>query len=380
MADFSIIRSGLDELVVATETNSDDIDSIKAVLVSIQDSISMLGSRVAALEGSTTPEPEPEPGPVSMSFNITAPQDGSELQQGDQVTVECLVEHPSGVDYVNLEINGARVDTDPNPLAHSFSVGASDLTLRFYATANDGTAGEVFRNYIVVPAPNPDPSPPGDLPVPVGNRIFLGAFTADETNPVGWSYGPNQLLRDYSHSTHEHPVYGYVGRFEVRDGDNPLGFGERAEVQAGSIASHGDTRVIRQTMMIDPNYSTLNEGRWQVTGQLHGTYNGSPPWSTEVENGRIIAMIHGLGSSYVNKLDIADAAPGTWHEIVWRTYYHNTNGHIEVWHNGTLVAEHFGFTLPSGEGCYPKVGVYTAESKSGSRIVWYGPYEVFEAA
>ena len=73
----------------------------------------------------------------------------------------------------------------------------------------------------------------------------------------------------------------FAGRFEVRDGDNPIGFGDRAEVQLATDESEGDDRWYAWSTMFDRSFPTSDA--WQVVTQWHASSDGPPPLAFYVE-------------------------------------------------------------------------------------------------
>ena len=67
--------------------------------------------------------------------------------------------------------------------------------------------------------------------------------------------GPAGVFRDRIQAVTDPVNQGrYAGRFEVRDGDNPIGFGDRAEVQLETGEHEGADRWYAWSTMFDPSF------------------------------------------------------------------------------------------------------------------------------
>jgi hypothetical protein len=119
---------------------------------------------------------------------------------------------------------------------------------------------------------------PGGLDIP-GEILRHGDFNTG--NLSQWS--GSQKSQTYSLDVQSADVRegGYAARFEVRNGDNPIGYGDRAEVQASTGESEGKERWYSWSTKFDATFPSYTN--WQVVSQWHANADGPPrsrstPW------------------------------------------------------------------------------------------------------
>ena len=111
---------------------------------------------------------------------------------------------------------------------------------------------------------------PGGLDIP-GTILRTGDYNTGSLSQ--WS--GSQKSQPYSIGVQSNDVRegSHAARFEVRNGDNPIGYGDRAEVQASTGESEGKERWYSWSTKFDSGYPTSSG--WQVVSQWHSTANGS---------------------------------------------------------------------------------------------------------
>jgi hypothetical protein len=175
----------------------------------------------------------------------------------------------------------------------------------------------------------------------------------------------------------------YAGRFEVRNGDNPIGFGDRAEVQLGTGEHEGQERWYAWSTMFDHTYPISDA--WQVVTQWHAEdLNGTPPVAFYVIRDQIVLQTnpHDGAGNPIRREVVRWSAPldrGTWHHfrfhVVWSGS--DTRGLIELWHDGVKVAGPIRTrTLYPGHDAYFKQGLYRQSGEPRTGIVYHDAFRM----
>ena len=177
----------------------------------------------------------------------------------------------------------------------------------------------------------------------------------------------------------------YAGRFEVRDGDNPIGFGDRAEVQLETGEREGADRWYAWSTMFDPSFP--DSDAWQVVTQ----------WHCEDCDGTPSVGFYVIGERFAFQVNTHDAdlqpieehivwstplARGTWHHfrlhVIWSGS--DDTGLVELWHNGRKVAGPVHIrTLYPGHRAYFKQGYYRRSGEPRTGIVYHDAFRMTEA-
>lgn len=232
------------------------------------------------------------------------------------------------------------------------------------------------------------------LPVP-GPAVWSGDWETGSTSQ--WS--GCQASASYSIQVDGSNVRegAYAARFEVRDGDNPIGSGERSECQRSSGEVEGSERWYSWSTYFAPDFPTGNAtGGWATFTQWHANAStGSPPVGMYLEGGRMVLKLHRQSSpaSYVGIItpwgtDFASNR-GRWIDFTMRVKWSGSDsvGWVELWMDGVKqrmnwpgggnAAAHGGLgsyrvsarTLVPGYGAYVKQGFYRCECLSGTAVV-----------
>ena len=218
-----------------------------------------------------------------------------------------------------------------------------------------------------------------------GAELFRGDW---ETGDLRQWDGAQAVSRDRIQVVTEPVNQGrYAGRFEVRDGDNPIGFGDRAEVQLASGESEGQERWYAWSTMLDPTFPISDA--WQVITQWHfEDIDGTPPVAFYVIRDRIALETNPhdgdrpadprAGRALVNPLD-----RGQWHHfrlhVIWSGS--DETGLLELWHNGRKVAGPIHTrTLSPGHDAYFKQGYYRQSGEPRTGIIYHDAFRISEVA
>lgn len=177
----------------------------------------------------------------------------------------------------------------------------------------------------------------------------------------------------------------FSGRFEVRDGDNPIGFGDRAEVQLGSGEREGEERWYAWSTMFAPDFPRTDA--WQVVTQWHSAEDGPPPVALYVvgddlelqtnpydADGQALAPI----THWAGPLD-----RGIWRHlrlhVVWSS--DPDEGLLELWVDDERVTPPIRTqTLRPGQQAFLKQGYYRQSGEPRTGVVFHDGMRVSEVA
>ena len=244
-------------------------------------------------------------------------------------------------------------------------------------------------------APNPPRLPPPST-IP-GRQILSGDF---ETGSLSQWNSVQRVASDRIQVVRSPVREGaYAGRFEVRQGDDPLGgnYGDRAELAAPTDEQEGQERWYSWSTLVGTDVPRTT--KFQVISQWHSRSDGRPPVAFFAYEDSLLLMVHphrapGDQIAYV----FAWQGPlkrGEWQDIQMHVRWSATDsaGFIELWVNGvrqTLknAAGQSSQTLnirtmyPTGSGSgtgipnYFKQGYYRDSSITGTGTVWHDNFRM----
>ena len=191
----------------------------------------------------------------------------------------------------------------------------------------------------------------------------------------------------------------HAGRFEVRQGDDPLGgnYGDRAEVSLPTNEQEGQERWYSWSTLVGTDVPKT--GDFQVISQWHSRSDGRPPVAFFAYEDSLLLMVHphrapGDQIAYV----FAWQGPlkrGEWQDIQMHIRWSATDsaGFIELWINGvrqslknaagqssqTLnIRTMYPTSSGSGTGIpnYFKQGLYRDSSITGTATVWHDNFRM----
>jgi hypothetical protein len=177
-----------------------------------------------------------------------------------------------------------------------------------------------------------------------------------------------------------HSVQGrFAGRFEVRNGEDPLGnYGERAEVLIRTGEREGQVRWYSWSTKFPRNFPIVNRWSWQVFTQWHSRANGPPPLGWYIEGNRIVlkAHRHAAPGRLIGIRDIwrGPIRRGKWHHIKMRVRWSGSDrrGWVELWMNGRRVVKRARVrTMYPGYGNYFKQGYYRCNCLTRTGVVYH---------
>jgi len=220
------------------------------------------------------------------------------------------------------------------------------------------------------------------LQVP-GRALTVGDF---ESGLGQWSVSARQ--RASSIAIVRTPVRQgrFAARFEVRNGDNPIGFGDRAQIQMRTGETEGQTRWYAWSTRVSKTFPRY--GNWQVLAQWHAKASGSPPIGFFAENDDLVLRLHRTGSPG-QVLGIVDAwrgplMRGTWRDIRMHVRWSGSDarGWVELWIDGVRQRFDDGSrrrhirTMYPGIGNYFALGYYRQSGLSRTGVVYHDGFRM----
>lgn len=243
------------------------------------------------------------------------------------------------------------------------------------------------------------------LPIP-GPALWAGSWETGNTSQ--WS--GCQRSADYSIQIQSNLVRegARAARFEVRDGDNPIGSGERSECQKGSGEVEGSERWYSWSTYFAPDFPVSNStSGWATFTQWHADAStGSPPVGLYLEGGRMVLKLHRQSSpaSYLGiitpwGMDFASNR-GRWIDFNMRVKWSGSDsvGWAELWVDGVKQRMNWpsggnaaaygglnsyrvtGRTLVPGYGAYIKQGFYRCVCLDGTAVIYHDGFTTTNAA
>jgi hypothetical protein len=218
-------------------------------------------------------------------------------------------------------------------------------------------AGPVLVRKPAPPAPIPAPPPPDALP---GTEVLRADY---ETGSLS-QWNANQKVADDRISVISDTVRQgrFAARFEVRNGDNPIGFGDRAEVQTSTGEREGQERWYGWSTLFAPDYPSSSA--WQVISQWHANADGSPPLAFFAQGDELKLVAHRFSAPGV-PIDIVDIWKGPLRRGVWQDLKlhvlwsgSDSTGFVELWVDGVPQVLDNGSTRRNIRTLYPGVGAY----------------------
>lgn len=172
---------------------------------------------------------------------------------------------------------------------------------------------------------------------------------------------------------------GYAGRFEVRNGDNPVDSNDRAEVSLSTGEAEGDENWYAWSAMFDPSFPTLSG--FQLITQWHTSLGGSPAMGVYIEGNDLLVQVNrfsGTGLISVNKIWRGPLPRGRWLDLKFHIKWSSSDstGWIEFWADGVRqtfddgTQRRFIRNLKPGGTNYLKQGYYRQAGQAPTGIVY----------
>jgi hypothetical protein len=224
---------------------------------------------------------------------------------------------------------------------------------------------------------------PGGLDIP-GNILRTGDYNTGSLSQ--WS--GSQKSQPYSLTVQSDDVRegGYAARFEVRNGDNPIGYGDRAEVQASTGESEGKDRWYSWSTKFDASFPSYTN--WQVVSQWHAEADGSPPIGFYAYGDQLIIQANRFAAPGVPlSTEIIWRGPmrrGEWQDIKIHVHWSGSDsvGFVELWIDNVRqtfddgTQRRYVRTLYPGYGAYFKQGLYRQSGVSGTGVIYHDGLQV----
>ncbi|WP_186756795.1 polysaccharide lyase [Echinicola salinicaeni] len=226
-----------------------------------------------------------------------------------------------------------------------------------------------------------DSSVEEEIIVPTGNKILSNSLSLlfEETFEGNSSFSNihKQLSHDYSFTLVQDPVFKglYSGRFELRDTDEMVANGTRAEVLFPE-----QVRLDRwySFAIYFPAVSFEKDSYREIISQWHQGGAGSPPNSLQIRNDQLIFRSIGRDNRYKDHI-LSNVPKDSWTQLVFHIVHApNDEGLVKVWINGEQILQLNGRNMKSGyENPRWKVGLYkwawnghkTSDTKK--RVLYY---------
>lgn len=251
------------------------------------------------------------------------------------------------------------------------------------------------------PAPEPAPAPASAAPAPAATTPTPGATTqlpGREILRADWETGDTSQFSSVQtvSSDRIRPVTNpvrqgrYAGRFEVRPGDDPLGYGDRAEVSISTRETEGDERWYSWSTMVAPGFPST--AGFQVISQWHSRADGRPPVAFFAENDDLVLFVHRYAAPgqqlSTTRAWSAPLPRGVWQDIVMHVKWSGSDrvGFIELWVNGQRQTLSNGQTRLSTRTMYPgidnyfKQGYYRQYGIRGTGVVYHDGFRMSSAS
>jgi len=201
--------------------------------------------------------------------------------------------------------------------------------------------------------------------LPSNSLLFHETFEGE--HPFNKAHRIEKGNWDYAMRYVTNPVYRGTKsvRFEIREDQPLVQHGKRAEVTI--IKGIPVNNMWYSFAVYFPQDGFAKDSQREIINQWY--QNGSPATSLRVREDRIFLE---TGSDIDNRkqVDIGFVTKDTWHEFVFHFIHsHNTDGLIEVWHNGKLVIKRSGGNMYDDVLPKWKIGIYKAAFKHGTSDV-----------
>jgi len=224
-------------------------------------------------------------------------------------------------------------------------------------------------------------SPPSVLP---GREIYRADF---ETGNLSQWEGNQSVAADRIRAVTSPVRQGsYAGRFEVRQGDNPVDANDRAELTIDTDESEGDEYWYGWSTMVDSSVPATQS--FQVLMQWHSSTSRRPPVTFFAQGNEMVLWIH-PHSGPQNQINFTRAWHGplprnVWQDIVMHVKWSGSDsvGFIELWVNGVRQTFDNGTqrryirTIVPGGTNYLKMGYYRDAGIQPTAVVWHDNFRM----
>jgi hypothetical protein len=178
----------------------------------------------------------------------------------------------------------------------------------------------------------------------------------------------------------------FAARFEVRRGDNPIGFGDRAQIQINTGEREGQTRWYSWSTQFAKNFPRY--ANWQLVAQWHARADGSPPIGFFVDDDDLVLQVHRTGrpGQVLGVVDIwrGPLLRGRWRDIKMHVHWSGSDrlGWVELWIDGARQRFDDGSlrrrirTMFPGIGNYFAIGYYRQSGLARTGVVYHDAFRM----
>jgi hypothetical protein len=212
---------------------------------------------------------------------------------------------------------------------------------------------------------HPDRTP---TPAPTGQPA--GTLWFDGTHLNAW---PTKIAnRTDSANEVPDPLGGNFPTIRLRlyAGDSNVTSNPRVQLETQHNISEGADFWYSFLLLLPDGFPTLSPG-WFAVHEVYGApYAGSPPWAL---GGSTLQSVFGWDGVWATPIA---GLVGRWHRITVHELF-STNGHIQLWLDGTQQVDRFMATRDSTNGGAPN-GIY-AQLYRQAGPGWPDPTDIYEA-
>ena len=178
----------------------------------------------------------------------------------------------------------------------------------------------------------------------------------------------------------------FAARFEVRRGENPIGYGDRAQIQIDTGEREGQTRWYSWSTRVAKNFPRYRS--FQVLAQWHARANGSPPIAFFAEGNSLVLRVH-RHSGPGRVLEVRDIWRGPLPRGVWRDIKmqvrwsgDDRRGWVRLWIDGrpqrfdNRALRRRIRTMYPGIGNYFTMGYYRQSGLSRTGVVFHDGFRM----
>jgi|GEM_PF-3550936 len=286
-----------------------------------------------------------------------------------------------------LPLTAATPTPDPAGSAPAAGGGTAPRT---GSTPRTGTTPRT-----TTPRPAPAPAPPrtGPTPPPPPNGDIPGRLIhkVDFENGFAGTSSYQAVSRDRARTVTSPVAQGsYSGRFEVRQGDDPINSsGDRSEVSIDTNDTEGQERWYSWAVMFDGSFPNAGGGGWQVVTQFHSQRSGGqPPVAFYAENNVFRLQVwpknsDGSSASGPRTIWSTPVQRNVWYRMQLHVKWsgRDDTGFVELFVNGQPAgSKTYIRTMYPGYRNYTKVGYYRSDNISQTGVVYIDDFRATQVS
>jgi hypothetical protein len=222
-----------------------------------------------------------------------------------------------------------------------------------------------------------------DLSIP-GRVLSVGDFESGGLSP--WAVSARARPSSIRLVTSPVRQGRFAARVEVHRGDNPIGFGDRAQINMSTGEREGQVRWYSWSTRVASNFPRYDA--WQVLAQWHANADGSPPIGFFVEGDDLALQVHRTASPghVLSVVDIwrGPLLRGRWRDIRMHVRWSGSDrrGWVELWIDGVRQRFDDGSTrryirtMFPGIGNYFTMGLYRQSGLARTGVVYHDAFRM----